>query len=81
MRLSTLIKRKYQKQGVTVLRAIQDDCMIRLTVPNGTPRLTDEVRRSPAFILYPPGESKTRSWVWIWSGAPDWEDNIERCKV
>ena len=80
MRLSTLIKHKYEKDGITVLRAIQDQNMVRLTVPNETPRLTDEVRRTPAFMLIG-GISKTRSWVWIWTGAPEWEDNIVRCKA
>ena len=80
MRLSTLIKHKYQKQGITVMRAIQDDNMVRLTVPNNTPHLQDEVKRMPASMMLG-GESKTRSWVWIWSGAPKWNDNVERCKV
>jgi hypothetical protein len=80
MYLSTFIKHKYENQGITVLRAIRDDYMIRLTVPNDTPRLQDEVRRTPAHMMIG-GDSKTRSWVWVWSGMPEWEDNIERCKA
>ena len=79
MRLSTFIKRKYQNDGIQVLRAMQDNSMVRLTVPNNTPRLTDEVKRSPAYMIIG-GESKTRSWVWVWSGSPEWEDNLERVR-
>jgi hypothetical protein len=77
MRLSTYIKHKYEKTGVIISRAIQDDCLVRLTVPVGTPHLQDEVKRTPAGLMIG-GLSKTRLWVWVWSGAPDWEDNLER---
>lgn len=78
--LPIYIKRKYQKDGIRVLRAIQDNSLVRLTVPNDTPRLKDEVKRQPAYMMLG-GESKTRSWVWVWSGSPEWEDNLERVKA
>jgi hypothetical protein len=77
MRLSTFIKHKYEKDGITISRAIQDDSLVRLTVPVGTPHLKDEVKRTPAGLMIG-GLSKTRLWVWVWSGSPDWEDNLER---
>jgi hypothetical protein len=77
MRLSTFIKHKYEKDGITISRAIQDDSLVRLTVPVGTPHLKDEVKRSPAGLMIG-GLSKTRLWVWVWSGSPEWQDNMER---
>lgn len=40
--------------------------------------LSNEVKRTPAYQIIG-GESKTREWVWVWSGSPDWRDNLERC--
>jgi hypothetical protein len=75
MRLSTAIKRKYQDQGIPVFRALQEDCMIRLTVPANTPHLKDEVKRSEARAIIGPA-LKTKIWVWVWAGLPEWYDDI-----
>ena len=79
MRLSTLIKRKYSDQGVKVMRAIQDNAMVRLTVPANTPTLKDEVKRDSAGLMLG-GRSDTLAWVWVWSGSPEWVDNVVRCE-
>ena len=80
MRVSTMIKRRYQDKGITVYRALQDDCMIRLTVPVNTPHLDDEVRRAPAQAMIGPA-LKNKMWVWIWSGRPEWYDGVYAPKV
>jgi hypothetical protein len=64
MRLSTQIKHFYQEQGITVYRAIQDDGMIRLTVPINTPDITGQIRRSHAYAMFGP-PLKTKDWIWI----------------
>jgi hypothetical protein len=49
MRLSTFIKHKYEKAGITITRAIQDDSLVRLTVPVGTPHLKFDLERLQRF--------------------------------
>lgn len=69
MRLSTAVKRSLQNSGIPVLRAIQDGSMIRVTVPRGTGRLPDEVRREAAYSIL--GQPVKKEWVWVRiSGVP-----------
>jgi hypothetical protein len=66
MRLSTLIKHKYQEQGITVLRAIRHNNLIRVTVPLNTPRLAGEVKRMIAYNILG-HSSKAKEWIWVTS--------------
>jgi len=67
MRLSTAVKRSLLNQGIPALRAIRDGSMIRITVPRGTERLPDEVRRQDAYSIT--GQPVKKEWVWV--KAPD----------
>ena len=64
MRTSTATKHKYQSLGYTVLRAIQEDNLIRLTVPAGSANLPGQIRRTRADMMIG-GPSKTKDWVWV----------------
>ena len=64
MRTSTATKHKYQSLGYTVLRAIQEDNLIRLTVPASSANLPGQVRRTQADMMIG-GSSKQKDWVWV----------------
>jgi hypothetical protein len=78
MRPSTRMKHFYQSQGITVFRAIQDDGMIRLTVPINTGCLAGQVLRQRANQMIG-GPSKTKDWIWI--SDPCGGRNCDECEI
>lgn len=78
MRPSTRMKHFYQSQGITVFRAIQDESLIRLTVPINSPDLSGQVRREHAYAMFGP-PLKTKDWIWV--SDPCGGRDCDQCEI